>query len=195
MSAYQDDYPWYDFSFLSFFSLILIPPPADAHQKLDEIVFAYEHDLEVNKHQHGADMFDKQGNAVEHKGSVCTKANKYTAHFNWPIPAGTDETDRRAKLLESITKKSAGGYAVLEIKNGLGVLLQEYRLSFLFLLGYFQRIKIGKSNKHMMASEQCRKCKKFHRLEKYQECSNQLKKDAKAKIDWDTILEKTKSQC
>jgi len=56
---------------------------------MDEIIFAYDHDLKVNKHQHGADMFDKSGNAVEHKGSVCTKANKHTAHFNWPIPLGT----------------------------------------------------------------------------------------------------------
>lgn len=171
---------------------ILVP---DAHQKMDEIIFAHDHNLILNTHQHGADMFDEKGNSVEHKGSVCTKANKYTAHFNWPVPAGKTLEDRRKNLLKSIKEKCSGGYAILQVKNGIGTLLHEYSLSFYFLYNYFERITIGKSNKHMMASEQCRSCKKFHRLEKYQECSNKLKKNPNATIDWDKIMETTKSQC
>ena len=111
------------------------------------------------------------------------------------LTLGNTLDERRTKLLASIREKSKGGYAILEIKNGRGALLQAYKLSHLFLMNYFQRVKIGKSNKHMMASEQCRQCKKFHRIEKYQQCSDTLAENPKANIYWKVILKPTESQC
>jgi hypothetical protein len=137
----------------------------DVQQKLNEFIFAAENpNLTVNKHQHGADLKDKRDNSsVEHKVSVVTKT-KPRCNFNWPIPKGATEQERRANLLESIRTKTKGGKAVLQVKNGLDTELTSFHFQCEFLMEYFSRITLGESNNHNMGCTRCGDCGDFHRL-------------------------------
>jgi hypothetical protein len=172
---------------------VLIP---NSHQKLDEVIFASENNLTVNSHQHGADLFTAEGHPMELKISVATKSNGYTAQFNWPVPGkGSSAAERRKRLLASIANKTKGGFATLIIKNGLSRELGHYTLCYQFLHEYFTRITIGKSDKHLMVAKQCRKCKKYHRFEKYQAASTLVENGSPTQVKWDEVMAKTKEQC
>jgi hypothetical protein len=71
--------------------------------------------MTVSKNEHGADLVDKDGNSYELKVSSCVKRNGYKCNFNWPIPSGKDEHQRRLKLLTSVIEKTGGNsYANFE---------------------------------------------------------------------------------
>jgi len=168
---------------------LLIP---NSHQKISEVLYVSDHGFRVNPSQHGADMFDKANNPVELKVSVATQSNKWTCHFNWPVPGkGKSVEQRRKLLLESIDTKTKGGYAILIVRNGRGDELGHYKLEHWLLRGYFERIVIGGSDKHLLSCQQCRKCHKFHRMDKYVTSQQQ----GSEKIDWAKVMAATKSQC
>lgn len=157
----------------------------DIHQKVDEIVYAADHNLQVNRDNHGADLHDTEGNHYELKVSVCKQPMK-RCNFNWPVPKGDSEDERRSRLLASVHNKVKGGYARFIVRNGLGVDLFVYTLSEEFLVGYFARIKLGKCGNHNMGGEYCTHCERFHRLDRFQEASDQLAKGES--IQWTTIV-------
>jgi len=175
------------------FVKLLVP---DAHQKIDEIVFAAEHpELAVSSHQHGADLSNAKGENFELKVSIC-KGKAQHCNFNWPIPTGANESERRKKLLASVKSKvtGAGGKAVFLVKNGIGDEISRFELSAGFLLAYFGRVKIGSCDKHNFGCARCKVCKKFHRMEKIQEASVQYDKDPNS-VTWNEVFEVTQSQC
>lgn len=158
--------------------------PADVHQKIDEIIIADERkDLKVSTHQHGADLKGAKGECYEVKVSVCTTRAR-TCNFNWPIPNKGKDTERRTKLLESITAKTKSGGAILRINDGKAAKIAEYEFSHDYLVGYFQRIKLGESNNHNMGCQRCSSCKGFHRLERMKYVDKQVRKNCR-RVDWE----------
>jgi len=170
---------------------MLVP---NAHTKMDEIVYAADHNLELNSATHGHDLRDKQGNHIERKVSVCTTRANY-CNFNWNIPQAPTLEERRKKLLESIKEKTQGGFASLEVTDGDGRRLAEFTLCEGFLLEYFARITIEKSNNHNMGCSRCKTCHKFHRLEKLQAASNGYPIDFMSEDEWVVFMKHTPSQC
>jgi len=165
------------------------------HQKLDEVIFAFDNEMTVNPHQHGADLYDKDGSSVELKVSKST-TRAPTVHFNWPMPAGKTVEERRSNLISSIVEKTEkNGYAIFIVQNGIGVEIVRYTLCQAFLVAYFTRASLGKSNNYCISSDRCRTCKGFHRIEKYQAASDLYAAGKEADIDWPFILRATKSQC
>ena len=165
---------------------IIIP---HAHQKLDEIVYAADHALTVSAKPHGHDLEDA-GAHVELKVSVCPMSSaRRRCHFNWPIPVGVTDAERRAKLVASVRDKTRGGYAVLQVRDGLQRVTHEYRLSEAFLVGYFERVPLGKCANHNMGATECRVCKQFHRLLALHEASRD------GVTDWTFLQKPVPSQC
>lgn len=182
------------------FAKLVVP---DIHQKVNEIVYADRNDLTVNKKQHGADLFQTnvetgQRSHVEHKKSRCPRRGR-RCNFNWRLPpARLPKEERRKKLLKSISEKTGGpeGHAVLEIVDGMDRLLHSYKLAGSFLLGYFSRIELGKSDNHNMGCARCSRCRKFHRMEKLQLYNNSfIKNGYLTEQEWNQLLTKTKQSC
>jgi hypothetical protein len=161
---------------------IIIP---DINQKVDEIVYAADHNLQVNRAAHGADLHDADGNHYELKVSVCKQPLK-RCNFNWPVPKGGNEADRRARLLASVREKVKGGYARFIVRNGVGADLFTYTLSEEFLVGYFSRIRLGKGGNHNMGGEYCTRCECFHRLIRYHMASMHLAKGKS--LEWTDLV-------
>ena len=181
----------------------------DVRQKLDEFLFASTHpELQVNTHQHGADLIDPiTDSATELKVATCIQNPKPTKQKNgtmktpkpaiavmWPIPKPNPKNpeERRKKLLKSIKEKTDSGGAVIRVVNGMQTLLKEYRLSHEFLMGYFERVKLGNSPAHNMGCLMCPSCKSFHRLDKLQAFSNKL---PKTEEEWKKVFEEVASDC
>lgn len=138
----------------------------------------------MSTHQHGADLFGPKGECYETKTSMCT-TRAPTCNFNWPVPKGEDETERRAKLLESVAAKTKGGSAVLRVVDGKAVKIVEYEFSHAYLMGYFARIPLGGSGNHNMGCRRCTECKGFHRLERMKYVDDQVRKETEpALVDW-----------
>lgn len=157
---------------------------------MDEIVYAAENDLEVSPLQHGADLIDKANNHHELKVSIC-KAPRHRCNIDWHIPKAETPETRREKLLASIKEKVRGGGATLIIRNGKGKQLARYTLSESFLLGYFERVKLGKSDVHNMGCSLCMKCKTFHRLDKLQRASDLLNSSDNNELpgaEWEAVF-------
>lgn len=150
-------------------------------------MYAADHGLRVNPHQHGADLLDPAGNHIELKVSIC-KGPVKRCNFNWPVPKGATEGERRAKLLNSIAEKVRGGKAILIVRNGIGAELVKYELSSTFLMQYFARITLGTCGNHNMGCVYCVACKTFHRLDKFQAASNAGAMDEQA---WARVMGKT----
>jgi len=170
---------------------IVIP---DIHQKIGEVIFAAEHpELSVCKHQHGADLKDDKGGRFEHKVSVVTNVRP-RCNFNWPVPKGATPDERRKKLLDSVREKTAGGGAILEVKNGLGVAQATYRFSNEFLLDYFSRIEIGTSGNYNMGCVRCSDCSAFHRLQVLVDLQRKPAAD-RTRSDWAAVLGSVPIHC
>lgn len=166
----------------------------NAHQKIDEIIYADEHKhLKVQEQQHGADLKTAEGACYELKTSICT-ARAPKVNFNWPVPADRgDPGQRRAKLLASINAKTKDGGAVLRIVDGKNKLLKEYHFCNAYLLGYFSRLQLGKSTNHNMGCAQCASCKSFHRLDRMMYVDRQIRlagEDAGyfTMVDWNNVM-------
>jgi hypothetical protein len=177
----------------------------NAGKKMDEIIYVYEHmnsvtgkNLHVNDKQHGADILDDNGNVMELKVAICKTKGK--ANFNWELPStkSLKEDEKREKLLKSVEEKTKGIGCMLVVKNGVQETLQQYELSHDFMMGYFKRIKFGKSNVHNMGCVKCKTCSHFHRVQKMEMYSNYMKtienKDL-SETQWEHVLSKTKSDC
>lgn len=177
---------------------MLIP---DVQQKMNEHIFVTEHPLfTISKHQHGHDLSDADGNHYEHKSATLAaprggRAAAASAGFNWPVPAGATEDLRRAALLKSIREKVEGGGAYLEVKTKRGVRLHLCTLSDTFLVGYFSRVKIGKSNNHRIGCTRCVDCGRFHKLEKLQAWSTEADARALTEDEWAQVLAPTRARC
>lgn len=168
---------------------LLIP---DVQRKIDEIVYAYDHNLEVSSEQHGHDLHDADGNRFELKVSVCKKPT-YSCNINFPVPKGED---RRDKLLASVRDKMEGGGAIFVVRDGKQKELRKFEFTEAFMLGYFTRLELGKAAVHNLGCKQCRDCKKFHRLEKFQLYSDKLEEDGElSDDDWTAVFEKTAIRC
>jgi hypothetical protein len=175
---------------------LLVP---NVNQKIDEIVYAAEHGLEVNQGSKGVDMKDAQGRRIELKVS-CVREKAGLCNVNWPLPPATlGEAERRLQLIASTKEKVGdGGYAQIVIKNKTGKDIASIRLDGAFLIEYFSRLPLPTSNNHNMGCTRCKVCKLFHRLEKLQMCSTAFAKAAfKAEeFDWVSLFaDKVKSQC
>lgn len=156
-------------------------------------MYASDHKLEVNPEQFGADLIDANNNHHELKVSIC-KHPKYSCNFNWHIPKAATDDERRQKLLTSIKQKTKGGAAVLVVRNGKGLEMVRYKLCESFLLGYFERIKLGKCNNHNMGCSYCSKCETFHRLDRMQLMSTMLEKSSELTEEaWDAVFAPTKT--
>jgi hypothetical protein len=167
----------------------------NVHQKIDEIVYADEQcgKLRVSREQHGHDLSDEQGGHFELKVSVCSKRGG-RCNFNWPVPkADGTIAGRRAKLVESVKEKTRGGHAVLQVKDGLQRKIAEYKLTEPFLVAYFERLPLGKADKHNMACEQCHTCGGFHRMDKLQAASDAMA--ARKAVEWRSFFNTMPSQC
>lgn len=163
------------------------------HQKVDEIILADSHkDLVVQACQHGADLKNAKGQAFECKVSVCT-TRAPNCNFNFPVPKGKDDAERRKKLLASIREKTNGGGAILSIKDGKQRLIKEYNFSEAFLLEYFARIKLGKSGNHNLSCRRCAKCKGFHRLDWLEKLSKDFAVEGNRDfVDWSDAFGRAK---
>jgi hypothetical protein len=168
----------------------------DVHQKIDEIIYAAEHGLAVNPHQHGHDLADAAGRHIELKVSVA-KGRWPKCNFNWPVPKGATPTERRTKLLASVEEKTRGGHAVLEVRSGAHALLATYTLSSAFLAAYFARVPLGAADKHNMACEQCKTHGTFHRIAKMQAASERMAAAANdpGVVAWTALFARTAAQC
>lgn len=168
------------------------------HQKISEIIYASENpELTVSAHQHGADLKDREnGSCYEYKQSLC-KGRGGAVNFNWPVPgAGQPEAERRKLLLESVQAKVKGGGAILHVKNARRKELAKVVLSEEFIMGYFARIKLGKTGNHNMSCHRCVDCGKFHRLEKYERYDEKLTDEGElTDEDWTEIMATNISRC
>lgn len=162
------------------------------NKKIDEIAYAAAHPdagIVINSVPYGHDFVDAAGKRCELKTSVATAAMR-KCNFNWPIPRANTEERRRTALIASIKSKVGdGGYAILEVKNGLGATLETYKLDGDFLERYFAEIKLGKADSHNMGCTRCQDCQKFHRLAIIQDASNAWTSGEaiRATIDWKTV--------
>jgi len=166
----------------------------NAHQKLDEVVFGAENGLDVQEHQHGADLKDADGNSFELKVSVCTKKNR-KCNFNWNIPRGKIAEVRRFKLLASVREKTGGGGAILRVVDAFGALIAEFKFSEAFLLAYFNRLAFGASGNHNLGCTRCRTCDGFHRLEKLRGANDIFALAEPWKVDWTAVFAPTAAHC
>lgn len=170
-------------------------------KKIDEIIYVYEHaeeNLVVNDKQHGADLLTENGDHIEIKTSVCKKTKGMRANFNWPLPKGNTEEERRKNLLDSIKEKTEGGGLITIAKDINGTVLQKYKISHWFLMGYFSRVPFRTCDVYNMACNQCETCKHFHRLSKMQQYSDLMVKEGLQDLNeeqWDHVFRKTKSDC
>lgn len=181
----------------------------DVRQKLDEHLYAAENaQYEVNPNQHGADLIEKEtGSRTELKVATCilnpsARRNKngvyvkptVKASVMWPMPkydSQGDQVERRRKVLASIKAKTDHGGAVIRVVNGMQVLLKEYHLSHLFLMGYFERANLGTSTAYNMGGPLCIHCDSFHRLDRLQVYSNKMDLSPDHKLsreDWLVVL-------
>lgn len=169
----------------------------DVHAKIDEVIVAADYPgLAVNANTHGYDLVDAHGNHIEVKTSVC-KERAPKCNFNWPVPKGTNDAERYAKLRASIQEKVAGGFAWLFIRDGMHRQLYRYELSEAFLLEYFARVPLGISTVHNMGCQRCKSCKHFHRLDRMQHLATKM---ANAKVavtdaEWNELFERIDAHC
>jgi hypothetical protein len=163
----------------------------NAHQKIYEIVLADRRkDLTVQPQQHGPDLKNADGACFETKTSVCTVRSP-TCNFNWPVPKGETEEERRRKLLDNVRAKVKGGGAILTINDGKQRLIKEYTFSESFLLEYFSRIKLGSSGNHNMSCRRCKKCAGFHRLDWLEKLSKDFElEDNRVLVDWNDAFDR-----
>jgi hypothetical protein len=176
---------------------LLLP---DSVQKMDEVIYADEMGLAMNEALHGHDLLHPETGAhIELKTSVCKRKQRRHANFLWPIPGKVDAADRREKLVASVKEKCKGGYAIFQIKDGLGRRVKSYQLSEAFLSGYFTHVTLGKSASHNMGCEQCRVCGEFHRLMYFEHASKLMDEAVEngqvLELAWDEILAVRASQC
>lgn len=144
----------------------LIP---NAQSKLDEIVFAADNTLKVNANTKGHDLSTSEGVHIERKVSTYTKKTP-KCNFNWSIPKADTPEKKLDLLLASITEKTRGGCAILEVQDGLTRTLATFVLHEKFLLAYFTRLKCN-SDRVNMGCARCRNCHKFHRLQNLADAS------------------------
>lgn len=174
----------------------------NAQTKLDELVYAADNDLQVNPNTKGYDLKTADGKHIERKVSVCTTRSP-KCNFNWPVPPvqekdTADASKRRKILLESVTEKTKnGGGAIFEVQDGLGRTLATYKLHEHFLIAYFSRIKLHKSDVHNMGCARCSTCHRFHRLHNMAVASLQMEAaggDPNV-VDWSLFTKKVASDC
>jgi ferredoxin len=173
-------------------------------KKLDEYIEVYdqklsgkETTLKVSTSQHGGDLVDEEGNAMELKTSVHKKGKK--VNFNWQIgspvaPAGK----RRTELVKSITGKTKKYGCKLIVKDHKNLTIAEFKLSPEFLIGYFTRVKLGKCGVHNMGCTACGSCGSFHRLEKMVLYDRYMEKHGKTDLcdeQWKDVFSKCVSDC
>jgi hypothetical protein len=137
----------------------------DVHQKAGEVVFKKENaGFEVLAGNHGADLRDNKGGSWEHKGSI-VRGPLYRCNFNFPVPKGETDAERRKALLDSIQEKTHGGGVVLQVLSARMEVLHEYKFDQEIAKGYFARITLGKCGNHNMGCPRCKDCAGYHRLD------------------------------
>lgn len=170
----------------------LIP---NAQSKLDEIVFAADNALKVNANTKGHDLSTSEGVHIERKVSTYTKKTS-KCNFNWSIPKADTPEKKLDLLLASITEKTRGGYAVLEVQDGLTRPLATYMLHEKFLLAYFTRLKCS-SDRINMGCARCRHCHKFHRLQNLADASKLMLESGNNPdvVAWPLLFAETSANC